>query len=134
MPSLAGCQQRSNQGNWTTNHQLPQWNIKKHFMTTCLIDYEAASCRAAGNVIHTNNNIVRPNFSIWRNLAHYAYQLSFGENEIRPYFMTIVDNPGCMSGTPVTLSWEFDEDEVHKLLLDEYKKVEGPSKMGGNYF
>ena len=103
-------------------------------MTTCLIDYEAASCRAAGNVICTNNNIVRPNFSIWRNLAHYAYQLSFGENEIRPYFMTVVDNPGCMSGTPVTLSWEFDEDEVHKLLLDEYEKSRGPKRNGKELF
>lgn len=53
-------------------------------------------------------------------------EVSFDKVHIRRYFMCMGDNPTCSIGAPVSLSWEFDEDDPHDVDTFEYDR--GPRR------
>jgi len=61
-------------------------------------------------------------------------KVSFGVVEIRKHFVTVGDNPACLSGAPITLGWTHDESSVLRLLMDEYEEQEGPKRTGRELF
>eukprot|EP00816_Leptocylindrus_hargravesii_P008252 CAMPEP_0196808288 /NCGR_PEP_ID=MMETSP1362-20130617/8279_1 /TAXON_ID=163516 /ORGANISM="Leptocylindrus danicus, Strain CCMP1856" /LENGTH=645 /DNA_ID=CAMNT_0042182573 /DNA_START=74 /DNA_END=2011 /DNA_ORIENTATION=+ len=53
--------------------------------------------------------------------------VSFSSTSIREYPVTLGDHPSCSHGPPLSLGWEYFEDE-HTLPLDQYEKTRQGSR------
>ena len=59
--------------------------------------------------------------------------LKWGHCEIRNYDLTIGDNPACLQGAPIQLSWEYDE-RVIAVPVDEYESKRPPRRKQRQLF
>lgn len=54
-------------------------------------------------------------------------KLRFGLIKIREYSRTIGDNPSCSSGPPISISWEYIENE--NIRFEDYEKMRPPRRV-----
>ena len=59
---------------------------------------------------------------------------SFSTLEIKEYNIIVGDNPGGpdSTGTPISICWEFDEDNVQLHDVDTFEKFRPPRRSGNN--
>jgi len=53
---------------------------------------------------------------------------SFSTLEIREYAITLGDNPGGAQGPPISLDWEYDEDQTKLIPLEAYEDSRSPRR------
>ena len=61
---------------------------------------------------------------------------SFSTLEIKEYNIIVGDNPGGpdSTGTPISICWEFDEDNVQLHDVDTFEKFRPPRRSGNNLY
>jgi hypothetical protein len=60
-------------------------------------------------------------------------RLAWGRIEIRKYDLTIGNNPACLAGAPIQLSWNYDE-QVIVVPVDEYETYRPPRRKQRQLF
>ena len=70
----------------------------------------------------TNDSTVCTSASMTSGATLKRREVSFDTIQIRHYSMELGDNPSCSIGAPVTLSWDFEEEEPRDIDIYECER------------
>mmetsp|Transcript_22364 Transcript_22364/g.27409 ORF Transcript_22364/g.27409 Transcript_22364/m.27409 type:complete len:171 (-) Transcript_22364:266-778(-) len=59
---------------------------------------------------------------------------SFSHIEIREYNITLGDNPGGVSGPPISLDWDYDEMKTQRFNLEQFEEMRPPRRSRGEMY
>ena len=65
------------------------------------------------------------------NVSRSSKSVSFGDLVIRSHEVVLGDHPYCVSGCPLELGWNHDEDQV--VSLDDFESQRGPPKTPSEF-
>jgi hypothetical protein len=73
----------------------------------------------------SSSNFYQINFTM-------SKQVKFANIKVREYSVTLGDNPSCRSGPPVSLDWDYKED--NSVALSEYEQQRAPRRKSYQMF